>query len=126
MCPREDLEIELEHMDWDKFLTVVHKLTEKESITLTGWGEPFLHPRIFDMISFCKERGHRVMITSNGLFSKQGILEKILDSELDELTFSIDGVADNGVIDGHNSNKVYDDIETIAKQSKNKKLCSKF
>ena len=26
MCPREDLNIELEHMDWSKFVTVVDKL----------------------------------------------------------------------------------------------------
>ena len=77
MCPREVLDIELEHMDWDKFITVVDKLTERESITLTGWGEPFLHPRIFDMIAYCKERGHRVMITSNGLFSNELIVKKV-------------------------------------------------
>ena len=70
MCPREVLDIELEHMNWDKFITVVDKLTERENITLTGWGEPFLHPRIFGMIAYCKKRGHRVMTTSNGLFSE--------------------------------------------------------
>jgi len=121
MCPREVLDIELEHMDWDKFLTVVDKLKERENITLTGWGEPFLHPRIFDMIAFCKERGHRVMITSNGLFSKEGTLEKILGSEIDELTFSIDGIEDNDVADGHTSNKVYDDIEKVVQLRENGK-----
>ena len=121
MCPREVLNIELEHMDWNKFITVVDKLTEQENITLTGWGEPFLHPCIFDMIAYCKERGHRVMITSNGLFSKEGIVEKILNCEIDELTFSIDGIENNGVIDGHTGNKVYGDIEKVAKLRKNGK-----
>ncbi|SVD41094.1 uncharacterized protein METZ01_LOCUS393948, partial [marine metagenome] len=121
MCPREVLNIELEHMEWDKFIAVVDKLKERENITLTGWGEPFLHPRIFDMIAFCKQRGHRVMITSNGLFSKEGILEKILDSEIDELTFSIDGIEDNVVTHGHTSNKVYDDIKRVAQLRNNKK-----
>ena len=121
MCPREVLDIELEHMDWEKFVTVVDKLRDRENITLTGWGEPFLHPRIFDMITFCKERGHRVMITSNGLFPKEGILEKVLDSGIDELTFSIDGIENNDVIAGHTSNKVYDDIEKVSQLRKNKK-----
>lgn len=115
MCPREVLDIELEHMDWDKFITVVDKLTERESITLTGWGEPFLHPRIFDMIAYCKEGGHRVMITSNGLFSNELIVKKVLNSELDEITFSIDGIEDNNVSNGHTSNKVYENIEKVAK-----------
>ena len=121
MCPREVLNIELEHMEWDKFIAVVDKLKERENITLTGWGEPFLHPRIFDMIAFCKQRGHRVMITSNGLFSKEGILEKILDSEIDELTFSIDGIEDNAVTNGHTSNKVYDDIKRVAQLRNSRK-----
>ncbi len=115
MCPREVLDIELEHMDWDKFVTVVNKLKEQENITLTGWGEPFLHPRIFDMIAYCKERGHRVMITSNGLFSKESIAKEILNSGLDEITFSIDGVEGNNVSNGHTSNKVYENIENIAR-----------
>ena len=115
MCPREVLDIELEHMDWGKFVTVVDKLKERENITLTGWGEPFLHPRIFDMIAYCKERGHRVMITSNGLFSKESIAKEILNSGLDEITFSIDGVEDNNVSNGHTSNKVYENIEKIAR-----------
>ena len=121
MCPREVLDIELEHMDWEKFITVVSKLTEREKITLTGWGEPFLHPRIFDMIAYCKERGHRVMATSNGLFSREEITEEILNSGIDELTFSIDGVEDNNVFDGHNNDKVYSNIEKIAGRRKNGK-----
>ena len=121
MCPREDLNIELEHMDWSKFVTVVDKLNERENITLTGWGEPFLHPNIFDMITYCKDRGHKVMTTSNGLFLKETIVEEILNTDLDELTFSIDGVEDNNVFDGHTSNKVYDDIEKITKLRKNGK-----
>ncbi|MEE2986389.1 MAG: radical SAM protein [Nitrospinota bacterium] len=118
MCPREVLEIELEHMDWDKFVAVVDQLNDREEITLTGWGEPFLHPQIFEMISYCKERGHKVMITSNGLFPKPFIVEKILQSGLDVLTFSIDSL-DAELEDGHNNNKVYENIETVARIRKN-------
>ena len=39
MCQREDLGIELEHMEWSNFTTVVDKLGNGENITLTGWGE---------------------------------------------------------------------------------------
>jgi len=119
MCPREDLEIELEHMDWDKFAAVVDQLQGKEDITLTGWGEPFLHPRIFDMIAFCKDRGHKVMITSNGLFTKPAIAEQILQSGLDTLTFSIDRVeGSDSAEEGHNNNGVYQNIETVARMRK--------
>ena len=93
MCPREDLNIELEHMEWGKFKSVLDQLTHHEEITLTGWGEPFLHPRIFEMISYCKERGHSISITSNGLFTKPDMVDQILKSGVDALTFSIDSIA---------------------------------
>lgn len=119
MCPREDLEIELEHMDWDKFVAVVDQLQSKEDVTLTGWGEPFLHPEIFDMIRHCKYRGHKVMITSNGLFTKPDVIDQILASGLNALTFSIDNVeASDRVAEGHNNNGVYRNIEAIARLRK--------
>ena len=114
MCPREDLEIELEHMDWDKFVAVVDQLENKESITLTGWGEPFLHPRIFDMIDYCKERNHYVSITSNALFVKPVTPDMVLNSGVDALTFSIDSV-EGEVKEGHTSKKVFENIEALAR-----------
>lgn len=120
MCPREDLEIELEHMEWDKFTAVVDQLRDREEITLTGWGEPFLHPRILDMIAWCKDRNHKVMITSNGLFPKPSMADEILKSGLDALTISIDSVEGNDhVQDGHTSKVVYQNIEAIARRRQN-------
>ena len=120
MCQREDLGIELEHMEWSNFTTVVDKLGNGENITLTGWGEPFIHPRVFDMIAYCKERGHRVMITSNGLFTKPSMVDDILNSGLDSVTFSIDSVNGNEtVVEGHTSSKVYESIEAVVRGRKN-------
>ena len=107
MCQREDLGSELEHMRWSHFSTVVDKLGQHEDITLTGWGEPFIHPRVFDMIAYCKERGHKVMVTSNGLFTKPSMVDDILNSAVDTVTFSIDSVNGNETVtEGHTSNKV--------------------
>ena len=114
MCQREDLGIELEHMEWSNFTAVIDKLNNSEDITLTGWGEPFIHPRVFDMIAYCKEHGHRVMITSNGLFTKPDVVKDILKSGLDSVTFSIDSINGNEtVVEGHTSSKVYENIEAV-------------
>ena len=119
MCQREDLGIELEHMSWSHFTTVVDKLGQHEYITLTGWGEPFIHPRVFDMIAYCKERGHIVMVTSNGLFTKPSMVDDILSSAVDTVTFSIDSVNGNETVtEGHTSNKVYENIEAVVKGRK--------
>jgi len=119
MCPREVMGIELEHMDWARFMTVVDRLTHRENITLTGWGEPFLHPKIFDMIAYCRERGHTVFITSNGLFPRPRLAEDIVRSGVDGLTFSVDSL--NGHVEnGHTNNKVFDNIEAVARLRKNR------
>ena len=119
MCQREDLGIELEHMSWTHFATVVDKLGQRENITLTGWGEPFIHPRVLDMIAYCKERGHKVMVTSNGLFTKPSMVDDILNSAVDTVTFSIDSVNGNETVtEGHTSNKVYENIEAVVKGRK--------
>ncbi|MBI5427062.1 MAG: radical SAM protein [Nitrospinae bacterium] len=121
MCPREVLGIELEHMEWDTFAAAVDKLGDREDVTLTGWGEPFLHPRIFDMIAYCKERGHKVMITSNGLFVRPTVPREIASSGLDAITFSVDSVSGH-VEEGHTNNKVFENIETVARVRANGKL----
>jgi MoaA/NifB/PqqE/SkfB family radical SAM enzyme len=119
MCQREDLGIELEHMSWSHFTTVVDKLGQHEDITLTGWGEPFIHPRVFDMIAYCKERRHKVMVTSNGLFTNPSMVDDILNSAVDTVTFSIDSVNGNETVtEGHTSNKVYENIEAVVKGRK--------
>ena len=41
MCPRKDLGVKYEHMDFDLFKLIVKRLNEVRLITLTGWGEPF-------------------------------------------------------------------------------------
>jgi len=120
MCPREVMGIDLEHMEWDTFASIVDRLTHREEITLTGWGEPFLHPRIFDMIAYCRERGHRVMITSNGVFTKDGLAQRIVDSDLSALTFSLDSV-DATLAEGHTSSKAAQNIETVARLRQNGK-----
>lgn len=117
MCQREDLGVELEHMSWSHFTAVVDKLNHQEHITLTGWGEPFIHPKVFDMIAYCKERGHRVMVISNGLFTESSMIDDILNSSADAITFSIDSVNGNQAV-GHTSNKVYENIETVVKGRK--------
>ncbi len=120
MCPREVMDIELEHMDWNIFQTTVDQLKSDVEITLTGWGEPFLHPKIFDMIGYCKERGHKVCITSNGIFPRSDIPEKIIESGIDSLTFSIDSVESN-LLKGHTNPKTLESIEKIASLRENGK-----
>jgi len=64
-------------------------------ILLYFQGEPFLHPKIYDMIALCKK--HRIYSASstNGHFLSPKNCIKIIENGLDELIISIDGADQN-------------------------------
>lgn len=78
-------------MDFIKKLLPIAK--EASKIYLLGYGEPFMHPNMFEIIKLLKDNCPKSEIgtTSNGvLFNKKNI-KKLIDSRLDVLSISIDG-----------------------------------
>ena len=84
-------------------------------------GEPFLHPEIYEMIKMVHSSGLYTVISTNGHFLNKPNCLKIIDSGLDRLIVSLDGIdADaynqyriNGIFD-----KVVDGIRTMAVSKK--------
>jgi len=64
----------------------------KTPIRLIRWGEPFLHPKVFDFLKYAKDKKLLVHITTNGLLLDPQKMRKIVDLELDSLIFSFQGV----------------------------------
>ena len=61
------------------------------AIKLQVRGESFLHPNLFECISYAKEKGILdVQITTNGTLLNKENIQKILDSSLDAIIFSVD------------------------------------
>src|SRR5512139_1023466 len=46
-------------------------------VHLQGWGEPFLHPGFFEMVSLTKRAGCAVGTTTNGTLLRHALLERI-------------------------------------------------
>ncbi len=61
----------------------------KPNITLFG-GEPMLYPGWLEVVSMIKQAGLRCNMITNGTLVKR-YAEQIVDSELDEIIFSLDG-----------------------------------
>jgi len=99
MCQRFDLKVRLGDMDFDIFKKVIANVGNNKNIVLTGWGEPLLHPQLFEIIKICKENGHNVRFTSNGNLLTKEVASKIIDSKLDAITFSVDSIKSTG--EGH-------------------------
>ena len=92
MCPRDHFEVPKEDMPLDTFEKIINRLEGVKLLTLTGWGEPLVHPQIFEMIAYGKVKGHRVKLTTNGTLLTTDIRRRVVSSGLDDITISLESV----------------------------------
>jgi radical SAM protein with 4Fe4S-binding SPASM domain len=80
-------------MELDLFKKIVDEARENVFlIALWGWGEPFLNPAIYDMITYAKWHGIRLIASTNGHFLKgQDEAEQLIRAGLDALIVAVDG-----------------------------------
>lgn len=98
-CPYHSPEVNLPLPGDKTILDISYDLFEKlcnelkimgtRSLTITGEGEPFLHPRLFDMISKAKEAGLQVTLFTNGTLLDEMRAQALIDSRLDLLRVSL-------------------------------------
>ncbi len=63
-------------------------------LELYNWGEPFLHPDIFEMIRYAHERKIVVRLSSNLNHFDEQLAVKTVQSGLDAITVSVDGATE--------------------------------
>lgn len=82
------------HMDFRVFQKVVAEVGEYVFfILLWDWGEPFLNPQIYDMIRYARERGIKLISSTNGhLFAQGDHADRVVRSGLDTLIVALDGI----------------------------------
>ena len=78
-------------MNLNLFNEILDQLPGLISVKLQGMGEPFINPKLPDMIKACSKRNLYTSITSNGTLLNEKKSQAILDSGLSNLVFSIDG-----------------------------------
>ena len=95
MCPRVALAHEWRDMDlpWEAFQRIARAFDRTQHVHLQGWGEPLLHPRLFDMIPLAKGAGCRVGLTTNGMRLDLDTGRRLLSQDLDLIAISIAGAS---------------------------------
>lgn len=58
-------------------------------------GEPFMRKDIYEIISYVKNKGMEVFLNTNGTLINENNIQKIIDSGLTHIEFSIDGLKDD-------------------------------
>jgi len=92
-CVRQVWDEPLEDMDegtFEALLEQMRALPELREVYFGGYGEPFCHPRIWDMLRRIKALGVKVTVSTNGLLIS-GRADELVGL-VDRLVVSIDGV----------------------------------
>ena len=96
LCPvTEGMERPRGHMDFGLFKRVIDEVGDYAFLLfLWDWGEPFLNPSIYQMISYAKQKGIKVISSTNGhLFAQAEHADKVIQSGLDTLIVAVDGIS---------------------------------
>jgi MoaA/NifB/PqqE/SkfB family radical SAM enzyme len=92
MCPRTAWpeRWQAQDLSWETFEAFIPSLKFFSHVHLSGWGEPLLHPRLWDMARALRAQGLKVSLTSNGLGLNQEVQMQVLE-HLDMVAISLDG-----------------------------------
>ncbi len=83
------------HLPLAMFRRLLPDLKRANLVHLQGWGEPFLHPDIFSLISLARDAGCQVGTTTNGMLLDKDMLARLVDLEVAVVAFSLAGVGEN-------------------------------
>lgn len=95
MCPtgRKEQIRKKGYMDFEVFKAIVDEMAPwVRATTLHIWGEPLLHPRLFDMIAYCHQKGLRSEISTNATLLNEERSRTILDAGLGAIYLCLDGM----------------------------------
>jgi MoaA/NifB/PqqE/SkfB family radical SAM enzyme len=79
-------------MDWQTFERLSRSLGLPDMVYMSGWGEPLVHPRFWDMVAVVKKRGHKVGFTTNGTLIDESARAKLIEL-VDVIGVSLDGAS---------------------------------
>jgi len=93
MCARSKMQRKIGYMPFDLFCKAINQIKHlpQTIITMHGLGEPLMHPELPAMIRYAKSlHFRRVSFNTNGLLLNPKMMNKLINSGLDHLTFSLD------------------------------------
>ena len=114
----------------DTFESIIDQLPGLVDVKLQGMGEPFINPRLIELIQICNKKNLYSHIATNGTLLTEKKSKEVLDANLTNLTFSIDGATKEtyeNAREGANFNEVLDNIKYITNlRNSDKKFKTQF
>ncbi len=93
MCPRPNMKRRVGSMEYDLFKRIIDQVREHVDLVYIagGLGEPTLHKRLGEMITYARVAGVRVGLSTNATLLNPGICQAIFDARPDLILLSLDG-----------------------------------
>jgi radical SAM protein with 4Fe4S-binding SPASM domain len=129
MCPLNiGLKRKQGFLSFDNFKYVFDQV-KPAYLNLTGIGEPFLNPDIFKIVIYAKQRGAMVKFDTNAMLLGPENRRKILDTCIDVLSISIDGVdkkSFESIRIGSDFRKVINNVKELVEERNKRKTLTKI
>jgi MoaA/NifB/PqqE/SkfB family radical SAM enzyme len=95
MCPRTALSDAWEpgDMPLSAYERISGHFHLAEDVHLQGWGEPLVHPSLFEMVRIAKRANCKVSLTTNGVLLIPRVSERLLKEGVDTVALSIAGAS---------------------------------
>jgi len=112
------------HLPLAIFRNLLPAMANTGLVFLQGWGEPFLNPDIFTMITMARKTGSRVGTTTNGMLLNKSRIERLIDCGIDLISFSMAGLDEknDAFRKGTNLQKVLDTIRAFQLEKEKRNL----
>lgn len=90
-CPRTLLKADWisKNIEWENFTPVLARLRRGMLVHLQGWGEPLLHPRLWDMAAAVRQKKGSVSLTTNALLMDDAASREISRIGLEFVAISL-------------------------------------
>jgi MoaA/NifB/PqqE/SkfB family radical SAM enzyme len=92
-CPRTALRDTWisRNLDWEDFEYVLSAVRKDTLVHLQGWGEPLLHPRVWDMAAAVRQKKGKVSLTTNGMLLDEAAGRELTKIGMEFAAFSLAG-----------------------------------
>lgn len=110
------------HLPLEMFKKLEPAFTRTRHVHLQGWGEPLLHPDFFEMVAVAKASGCRLGTTTNGMLLDREKTNRLIESGVDVIAFSLAGTGENNdlIRKGTNLKKIQEAVRRLQRQKKEK------
>lgn len=91
-CPKQEMTRHYEFMPYERACAIIDEIAEynmAEKITFHVMGEPFMHPRFFDILDYAADCGVKTGITTNGTYLNEEIAEKLEGVRVGQINISL-------------------------------------